>query len=68
MKNMKQIAGIKFISEKEAIQRYGYSSTWFQTRRYKEKEPIFIKTESGKVYYQLDKTDQWFKDFFKIDE
>lgn len=66
---MIEISGIKYITEKEASQRYGHSFSWFQKRRYELKEPKFIRLEGrGKVYYPLERTDNWFKEQFKIDE
>lgn len=60
---MIEILGIKYISDKEAAIRYGYSQSWFQRRRYKKLPPPFCKLENkGKVLYPLDETDKWFKD------
>lgn len=64
---MVDIQGIKYISEKEASQRYCYSQAWFQKRRRSGLPPPFIKLEGkGKVYYPLNKIEEWFKQNMKL--
>lgn len=59
---MIEILGKKFISEKEASKRYGYSRSWFQRMRYVKAGPTFNRiTKSSKILYPIDDTDQWFK-------
>lgn len=56
---MIDILGIKYITEKEASLRYGYSTSWFQQKRSQNLPPPFVKLK-GKVLYSLDKLDKWF--------
>lgn len=66
---MIDIMGIKYITDKEASHRYGYSQGWFQKRRYKKIAPKFVKLEGkGKVFYPLEETDNWFKEQFRLNE
>jgi predicted DNA-binding transcriptional regulator AlpA len=60
---MKEILGIKYITDKECATRYSYSQSWFQKRRANKQDPKFMQLQGrGKVYYPLDETDKWFKD------
>lgn len=60
---MIEIMGVKFLTDKEAADRYGYSRTWFQHQRTKKDGPPFIKiTGRGKVLYKLESVDKWFTD------
>ena len=60
---MIELLGIKYISEKEASKRYGYSSSWFQKRRFSKSPPPYVKLQNkGKIYYPLEQTDAWFKE------
>lgn len=53
----------KYISDKEAAIRYGYSQQWFRLCRHKKKGPPFLKLQGkGKVYYSIEETDKWFKE------
>ena len=52
-----------YITEKEAVIRYGYSRSWFQRARWEGYSPPFIKVHGGRVLYPLQQTDQWFADF-----
>jgi phage pi2 protein 07 len=62
LKSMKEILGIKYMSTKEAVNRYGYSQSWFQQRRMNGFQPKFVKIQNkGKVYYPVNETDEWFK-------
>lgn len=60
------ILGKKYMTDKEAAQRYGFSQSWFQHRRNEKKAPKFIKIE-GKVLYDVEDTDTWFKSQIKYD-
>lgn len=63
---MIDILGIKYISEKEASKRYGYSIAWFKKQRLLKLAPYFVKLQGkGRVLYPLDKTDSWFKEQLK---
>ena len=60
---MIEILGKKYITEKEASSRYGYSMAWFQKKRYLHEKPSFTKINSdkrGRIYYCLGETDKWF--------
>lgn len=60
---MIDIMGVKFITDKEAAARYGYSQSWFQHARLTKKGPPWVKIMGqGKVLYRLVDCDQWFKD------
>jgi hypothetical protein len=60
---MIDLLGVKYITPKEAAQRYGYSQSWFQKQRSNCLQPRFIKLQNkGKVYYPLLETDKWFKE------
>ena len=60
---MLEIMGVKFITDKEASERYGYSQSWFQRARLDKKGPPWVKIMGkGKVLYRLEDCDQWFKD------
>lgn len=66
---MREIIGKMYLTEKEAARRYGYSTSWFQSRRNKHLPPTFMKiSNQGKVYYPLKETDDWFqKNIITID-
>lgn len=60
---MKDILGVKYMTDKEASQRYGYSKAWFQKQRYLKLPPNYFQFNGkGKVYYSLEETDKWFKE------
>lgn len=60
---MKVIIGKKYISDKEASLRYGYSVGWFRKRRRLKLPPKYVRLESkGRVFYPLEETEQWFVD------
>lgn len=64
--NMIDILGIKYISEKEAVTRYGHSPSWFQKQRLNDLPPYCVRLQGkGKVYYPVEETDKWFKDNLK---
>lgn len=64
---MIDIMGVKYMTDKEASKRYGYSTSWFQKQRSLKQQPSFIKLlGKGKVYYPLGETDMWFKDNMKL--
>ena len=62
---MIEIFGKKYITQKEAIQRYKYSSSWFEHRRINKEEPSYIKRGKRRIYYELESTDNWFKEQIK---
>lgn len=65
---MIEILGIKYITDKEASSRYGFSQSWFQKRRSQKKSPKFMRLQGkGKVFYPIEETDTWFKDNIKPD-
>ena len=60
---MIELLGIKYITDKEASQMYGYSVSWFQKQRYTKSPPPFIKIQNkGKVYYSIEELNKWFKE------
>jgi predicted DNA-binding transcriptional regulator AlpA len=66
---MLEIFGRKFITDKEASNRYGYSRSWLQYRRSKKLFPKFVKLNGkGRVLYPLDETDTWFKESIQPSE
>lgn len=66
---MIEIMGTKYLTDKEASQRYGYSTAWFQKQRSLKNPPPFVKLQGrGKVYYPLEKVDQWFKENMTLQE
>lgn len=59
---MIDILGRKFITDKEASERYNYSQTWFQHARLKKTGPKYVQIkDKGRVLYPLIETDEWFK-------
>ena len=56
---MKEILGKKYITEKEASQKFGFSTDWFRRQRYLKKPPPFTKLQ-GRILYDLDKLNDWF--------
>jgi predicted DNA-binding transcriptional regulator AlpA len=69
MKTMIEILGKIYLTDKEAAQRYGYSTSWFQNQRCKKINLPFVKMRGkGKVYYPRDEVDKWFKDNLKMNE
>jgi hypothetical protein len=66
---MNKILGRDYINRKEAASRYGLSVAWFKARQNRHEEPRFIKINGkGRVYYDLEHTDNWFKDNMKESE
>ncbi len=66
---MKDILGIKYITRKEASFRYGLSISWFKQRQQKHEYPHFVKIGGkGRVFYDVIKTDEWFKNNMKETE
>ena len=60
---MIELDGKKYITNKEASTRYGYSLSWFKRQRYKKLPPPFIKLPGkGKVFYCVTELDKWFKE------
>lgn len=65
---MRVIDGIQYINEKEASNHFGYSRSWFAHMRYAHKGPTFIKMKSGRIYYELTKINEWFKNQIELNE
>jgi hypothetical protein len=58
-----EIDGVKYMTQKEASYRYGFSQSWFKDKRLKKKPPISFKLRNkGKALYPLIETDKWFKE------
>ena len=53
----------KYITTREATERYGFSRTWFSVRRQRGYQPKFIRVNT-KVLYPLEDTDKYFELFF----
>jgi len=51
----------KFITEKDAATRYSYSASWFRNRRYRQELPPYIKVK-GKILYDVEAVDKWFRE------
>ncbi len=49
-----------YITEKEAVERYGYSRAWWQNMRWKGGSPPFIKVNGGAIRYPVKACDEWF--------
>lgn len=66
------ILGKKYITDKEASQRYGFSCSWFQQQRSTKKLPNYVKFKdrgkSGRVLYPLDETDNYFHECLQVCE
>lgn len=66
---MIEIISVKYITEKEASKRYGFSTHWFKNQRWLKQGPPFVKLQGrGRVYYNLEKTDRWFVENIKNEE
>lgn len=66
---MIEMIGEKYLTEKEASQRYGYSLSWFSRLRAQKSGPKFIQLKThGRVLYHLENTDSWFKERFDREE
>lgn len=52
-----------YITEKEAVIRYGYSRAWFQRARWAGESLPFIKINGGRILYPIEKADEWFNNF-----
>ncbi|HWY98075.1 MAG TPA: hypothetical protein VNY36_03215 [Bacteroidia bacterium] len=51
------------MTDKEAADRYGYSPYWFQKMRSLKRGPPYLQMKGkGKVYYYVEKTDEWFRE------
>jgi hypothetical protein len=66
MISMFEFEGRKYLTKKEAAARYGYSVNWFNRQRTLHRPPEAIKSDCGRVYYDLDKTDEWFRSAMHI--
>lgn len=56
---MIEILGKKYINQKEAAQKFGFSTSWFELQRHLKKPPKYIKLQ-GKILYELEKVTEWF--------
>lgn len=69
---MIELMGIKYISDKEASKRYGYSKSWFMNKRAQGQGagPPYIQLgmKKTRVLYPLDRTDEWFKELIRMNE
>jgi len=64
---MREIKGKKYLTEKEAAVRYGYSPAWFQRARHNDDSPPYVKLQGkGKVLYPLEEVDTWFDENMKL--
>lgn len=60
---MKEMLGIKYFTQKEASTRYGLSCQWFEKARSEGYGPPYYKIMGkGRVFYDIEKTDTWFKE------
>ncbi len=58
---MIELLGKTYINEKEASLRYSYSRDWFRKCRSMGDGPPFLKMHEGKILYDIEETDKWFK-------
>lgn len=59
----------KYLTDKEAADRYGYSTAWFIKARVQGYGPHYIQIKPrGRVLYPLDETDRWFTEKMKEKE
>ena len=59
---MIDIIGTKYLTEKEATCRYGYSASWFRVARKGGYGPYYAQVrERGRILYPVVETDEWFK-------
>jgi len=65
---MIELFGKKYLSQKEAIKRYHYSSSWFEQRRKNKEKPDYIRRGKTLVYYEMESTDKWFQDQIRVNE
>ena len=66
---MIEIIGKKYLSEKEAANRYGYSRSWFAHKRLGGDGPKCVQLQKpSRVLYPLEETDVWFLERMKIRE
>jgi hypothetical protein len=61
---MIEILGKRYINQKEAAQKFGFSTSWFELQRHLKKPPSFIKLQ-GKILYDLEKLNKWFESQLK---
>ena len=66
---MFEIMGKKYMLDKEASKRYGYSKEWFVKMRKKQKGPPFVqRCAHARVLYELEATDKWFEAYLQQKE
>jgi len=54
--------GKKYITDKEAAAMFCYSLSWFQAKRHKKEGPPYIRVGKAKIYYELEKLENWFRE------
>ena len=64
---MIEILGKKYLTQKEASQKFGFSVSWFEKQRSHKKPPPYIKIQ-GKILYDLETLERWFKNQLKEQE
>lgn len=53
-----------YLTEHDAVIRFGLSKYWFQRKRWEGGGPPFIKVDGhGRVLYPIKSTDEWFEQF-----
>ena len=62
------INNTKYLTEREASQRYGYSLAWFQKKRQVDSGPPYVKSETGRVRYPIEELDKWFETTFNYNK
>ena len=66
---MKEIMGKKYLSEKEAADRYGYSKSTFIRMRECNNGPKYVQFKPhGRILYSVEQTDFWFQERMKEKE
>lgn len=66
---MIDMLGKKFLTDKEAADRYGYSQSWFIKSRTNGTGPKYMQIkDNGRVLYPLIETDEWFKKRMEMKE
>ena len=59
---MIEILGKKYVTDKELARKYGFSLSWFRNQRYKKQGLPYVKiTGQGKILYDVELADEWFK-------
>jgi len=56
----------KYITDKEASERFCYSISWFQKQRMSGQNPPYIKIGRKKIFYDLEALETWFKKHMQL--